>query len=172
MVALAGIANIATLSYQLGLQAPCTIPPHLTYIPLLWAFLGIITHLCGALALRLRAHVSSETGCNWVRDRLKIEFTPIAKQRPLVINVVQETYPFLFISWFTSIFTVCHVIYGKLAFSSMLFISVKDSVAVIGRYMTSVLACRIVLMYELAVLREEFKVDTGSNVEVRVESFR
>ena len=51
----------------------------------------------------------------------------------------------------------------------MLFISVKDSLAVIGRYFVSVMCCRIVLMYELATLRDSFNVITvdGSDVELR-----
>ena len=171
VVVFAAIANVAMLSYQLGIQVPCTFTPHLTYLPLLWAFLSIIIHLSGAPALHLRACVSSGRSCNSVLDWIKIQFTPLAKQRPIVVGLVQETYPFILVSLFTSIFTVCHVIYGTLAFSSMLFISVRDSVTVIGRYMASVLRCRIILTYELAALRDSFDVGTGYEVELQPQSF-
>jgi hypothetical protein len=87
--------------------------------------------------------------------------------------MIPETYWFTIFSWFTAILTVCHVIYGTLTFSSMLFISVRDSIAVIGRYFLSVMCCRIVLMYELAELRDSFNVVSvdGSEVELRSEDF-
>jgi hypothetical protein len=78
--------------------------------------------------------------------------------------VLPETYWFIAISWFTSILTVCHVLYGTLAFSSMLFIAVKDSLRVISRFMASVICCRVILMYELATLRDSFNFNPKSKV--------
>jgi hypothetical protein len=48
----------------------------------------------------------------------------------------------------------CHIIFGTLTFSSLLFISVRDAVTVIGRYLASLLLCRAILTYELACLRD------------------
>ncbi|KAI9764471.1 MAG: hypothetical protein M1840_008397 [Geoglossum simile] len=165
-VALASIANVATLSYQLGIQAPCTFAPQLTYLPLLWAVLGVSIHISGAFALYLRARVSSGRSRHSVLDWVKILFMPVAKQKPLAVQVVPETYLFILVSFFTSILTICHIIYGTLAFSSMLFVSVRDSIAIIGRYMASAMCCRVILMYELAILRDSFNVSDGHRVEL------
>ncbi len=93
---------------------------------------------------------------------MKRQFTSLAQQQALSVSLIQETYLFLLLSWGTSLLSACHVIYGTLAFSSMLFISVRDSLTAIARFVASVLSCRIILMYELAVLRESFSVSPAS----------
>ena len=59
--------------------------------------------------------------------------------------------------------TICHVIFDTLVFSSMLFISIRDAIAVIGRYFVPVICCRVVLMYELALIRDSINVTDVSN---------
>jgi hypothetical protein len=86
---------------------------------------------------------------------------------PYTIEVVPETYWFIAINWFASILTACHVLSGTLAFSSMLFISVKDSLQVITHLMASAICCRVVLMYELAALRDSFNFNPYSEVELQ-----
>jgi hypothetical protein len=173
LVVIAAVANIATLSKELGVQVVCSFAPQLTYLVLLWAFLILIIHASGSIALLLRARVSCGRSSNTVLHWIGIQFTPFEKQRPINVYMIPETYWFTIFSWFTAILTVCHVIYGTLTFSSMLFISVRDSIAVIGRYFLSVMCCRIVLMYELAELRDSFNVVSvdGSEVELRSEDF-
>jgi hypothetical protein len=173
LVVIAAIANIVTLSNELGVQVVCSFAPQLTYLALLWVFLILIIHGLGSISLLLRTRVSCERSSSMVLRWIRIQFTPFEKQRPIKVNVIPETYWFTFSSWFTAIFTVCHVIYGTLTFSSMLFISVRDSIAVIGRYFASVVCCRIILMYELAALRDSLNVDNvdGSEVELLPESF-
>lgn len=167
--ALAAVANVVTVSYELGVQVSCTFAPHLTYLILLWAVLNLAIHVSGSVALYLRVRVKCQLPCNNLFDYLRIHFTPVVMQRPYTIEVVPETYWFIAINWFTSILTVCHVLYGTLTFSSMLFISVKDSLRVIGRLMASVICCRVVLMYELAALRDSFNFIDGSEVEMQVQ---
>jgi hypothetical protein len=96
---------------------------------------------------------------------VKRQLTPLAQQQSLTLSLVQETRLYIFISWATSLLSACHVIFGTLTFSSMLFISVKDSLTVISRFMASVLLCRIILMYKLSTLRESFNVVTASEVQ-------
>ena len=170
VVVIAAIANVATLSKALGYQVVCNFAPHLTYLVLLWAYLILIIHGSGAIALSLRAHVSIDKAKRTAYHCLRIQFTPFEEQRPIRTVVVPETYWFTFFSWFTAIFTVCHVIYGTLTFSSMLFISVRDSITVITRYLASVLCCRIVLMYELAMLRDSFNIHISPENRSTVES--
>jgi hypothetical protein len=60
---------------------------------------------------------------------------------------------FLVAAWLLSVCTVAHIISGTLIFSSMKFIGAWDALSILGRYMVSVLSCRVVLVYELSVLR-------------------
>lgn len=163
------VFNIATVSKELGVQVACNFAPHLTYLVLLWAFLILIIHSSGAITLMFRVRLAAEGGSNGTYGWIRAQFTPSSKRGLVRIRLIPENYYFTFFSWFTAILTICHVIYGTLVFSSMLFISVRDSLTVIARYMASVICCRIILMYELASLRSSFNLAAaeGSEVDLR-----
>ena len=115
--------------------------------------------------LRVRtADELDKTGYLW----LKRQFVLVNDRHPVKVKVVSESYWFLFLTWFTAMGTICHVIYGTLVFSSLLFISVRDSLLVIARYMVSVICCRVILMYELASLRRVFHYSTIESSEVEL----
>lgn len=61
----------------------------------------------------------------------------------------------VFLSWALSICVIVHVTYETLVLLSLYFIGPRDAVGVVGRYMASVLVCRIIVMYEIAGLREQ-----------------
>ena len=160
VLTICAILNVADVSRQLGVQVVCNFAPQLTYLVLLWASLTLIIHATGSMALMFRVRVmregSSDHSYGWFQRR----FTLLNdRRRPVNTRLVPESYWFTFLSWFTAILTVCHVLFGTLVFSSMLFISVRDSLEVIARYMASVICCRIILMYELASLRNAFNAD-------------
>ncbi|PHH84437.1 hypothetical protein CDD83_1940 [Cordyceps sp. RAO-2017] len=82
------------------------------------------------------------------------EFIPSAFQRPCRLVWRREHAAFYAVSWFLSIVTVAHVLFGTLIFSSLLFFSVRDSVKVVARYAGSAIVCRAVVRFELAGLTE------------------
>lgn len=87
-------------------------------------------------------------------NKLKRLFTGYSKEDPPPKFVVNRlTICTWTVNLVLAVMTSCHVILGTLIFSSMLFISTRDAVYVLGRFMCSVLVCRILLMYELAKLR-------------------
>lgn len=86
---------------------------------------------------------------------LKTEPIPSASEGYDVrIVTFQESKLFLVAAWVGSMATVLHIIFGTLIFSSTIFVGVEDALSIVGRYMASVSICRIILMYELAGLRE------------------
>ncbi|ERF72884.1 hypothetical protein EPUS_08692 [Endocarpon pusillum Z07020] len=155
ILAIGAVANNATNSRQLGLQTICVFAPQLWYLPILWAFLGIIAHMYCSWVLW--AHINCErpykTFINW----LSIQFTPVAELKPLRVEPCEETLFSVVVSWFVSFNIVCHLIFGTLAFSSLIFITVRDAVTVISRYLISLLVCRAILGYELGVLRAKYR---------------
>jgi len=171
VLALAAISNVVSISWELGRRAICGFAPHVTYIPLLWAVLNIGIHISSAAALWLRTSVKCEQPSTSYLDIIKLHFTPLMKQKPVVVTLYPETYSFVFFSWLTPLFTVLHCLFGTLAFSSMLFISVRDSIYVISRFMVSVIVCRIILMYELAALREAVNYKPSVQVERKPRQF-
>jgi hypothetical protein len=72
----------------------------------------------------------------------------------IYVKWFEESKKYIFGQWFHSIGTVAHIIFGTLIFSSMNFIGPRDAMQVLGRYMASILCSRILLMYELSVVRE------------------
>lgn len=168
-LAIMAIFNIAIVSKALGIQVACNFAPQLTYLVLLWAFLILIIHSFGAITLMFRVHLAAEGESNGTTGWIRTQFTPSSKRGLVHIRLIPENYYFTFFSWFTAILAICHVIYGTLVFSSMLFISVRDSLMVIARYMVSVMCCRIILMYELASLRSSFNLAAaeGADVDLR-----
>jgi len=171
LFALAAISNVVSISWELGRRVICGFAPHVTYIPLLWAVLNIGIHISSAVALWLRTSVKCKRPSASYLDFVKLHFTPLAKQKPVVVTLHPESYSFVFFSWLTPLFTVLHCLFGTLAFSSMLFISVRDSIYVISRFMISVIVCRIILMYELAALRDAVNYKPGVRLEMKPRQF-
>lgn len=111
---------------------------------------------------------------SWVQNtwpRLKgvlmvTEFIPCAADGYDVhIDTFRETKSFLVASWFQSTLTVIHVVFGTLVFAGMLFVGIKDALGIIGRYISGVVVCRVVLMYELAGVRQSWATLDGERVE-------
>lgn len=149
------IANNAINSYQLGMQTSCVFAPQLWFLPILWAFSGILVHLFGSWALWAR--INNERPYKTFLDWLRIQFTPIAEQKPLKVEPREVTLFSAVISWWVSIYIACHIIFGTITFSTLVFITVRDAVDVIARYTASLLVCRAILIYELGILRDKYR---------------
>ena len=159
------VANVATLGYSLGHDTIMAFAPGYTYLVLIWAFFAPIVHVFAALGLRTRVkHLRDEfeVSCSrldWFKWLL-VGYWDKCPPRKVVLK--PENPLFLLMNWVLSIFTAVHVLLGALVFSSMLFISARDAVAVLGRFMASVVVCRLVLSYELAKLRFLYNTDKRS----------
>ncbi|KAJ5797284.1 uncharacterized protein N7503_006580 [Penicillium pulvis] len=176
----AAIANTIEMTLSLGFQTILSFAPGYPYFVITWALLGLFAHSCAALGLRLRTRRADPipNGKHWwsfithigevvgfpshttaaggddLYNKLKRLFTGYSKEDPPPKFVVKRlTICTWTVNLILAVMTSCHVILGTLIFSSMLFISTRDAVYVLGRFMCSVLVCRALLMYELAKLR-------------------
>ncbi len=75
------------------------------------------------------------------------------------VKFFDENTGFVFLSWLISTLIVCHVIFGTFLMSSFMFLGPKDALSVAGRYMGGTMSCRIILMYEIAGMREVYHGD-------------
>ena len=169
-VALAAIANVATINWDLGVKTICSIWSDNVIAPLLWSTLVIALHALGCFCLRIqiRRKVMTDEAVDsvgwakawargfmrFVRETSHTEFKPASSQEDLRVTVFQEGPIVVVVLWALSTAIVCQVLYGTIVLSSLYFIGPEDALKVIARFMASVLACRIVCMYEIAVLRE------------------
>ncbi|KAJ4187503.1 hypothetical protein NW755_006995 [Fusarium falciforme] len=93
------------------------------------------------------------------------EFVPCAAGGYVVhIWTFKETKTFLFLAWWQSILTILHVVFGTLVFAGMLFVGLQDAMSIVGRYIIPVVVCRVILMYELAGIRESWATLDGDPV--------
>jgi hypothetical protein len=146
------VANLAHVCWQLSDLAVCGFAPETAYLPLLWAFLALVVHLFGAITNRLRISLKPIEGT--AVELFMREFQLNARLPLTTLEFKQESYKFIFLSWFTSTGSVLHIMFGTLVFSSFLFISTRDAAFVVLRFVLSAVICRAVLMLELSGMRE------------------
>lgn len=99
---------------------------------------------------------------NWFRETprrirgiFSTELVPAAAaQYDVAIVTFMESKTFLVCAWALSTVTIFHIIFGTLVFASTTFIGTRDALPILARYICSVALCRVVLMYELAGMRE------------------
>ncbi|KAM7197963.1 hypothetical protein V8F20_006411 [Naviculisporaceae sp. PSN 640] len=181
-VALGSVANLILQTWELGVQTFCSIWPNTFGGPTIWLVLRIVLHMLSLLLVRLRIRRNACGGGvvpgkgltkkEWTKgiwERAVVilrryEFKPCVTQGPrdgevdraVSVDVWGETRGFITVAWILHTLTVVHILFGTLVFSSLMFIGTRDAVFVLGRFMASVLFCRVILMYEIAGLREAF----------------
>lgn len=75
----------------------------------------------------------------------------------IYFTLLSETRCFTFLAWLFSVVVIFHIVIGTIILSSTNFIGPRDALSVMARYILSVVVCRIILVYELAVLNMEYK---------------
>jgi len=160
VLAVASIGNMAEVSYRIGSRAIFTFVQGDGWLMFLWAFLGLSIHAIGAVTVFLRVkHIpipkSEMAGPNGrVQKRIRIKILPPTAATKLI-------------TWFTAVYTVVHVFFGTLLFSSVLFVSVKDCVYIVLRLLASVLFCRLAAGFFTVLDRRDAEV---VNREGRLEN--
>lgn len=178
------IANIARLNWELGVKTINTVNPNTVLMPMLWSFLGVIVHLAGAIVFDMRARRLDKQNTPMPRSTLRSSFSMLTRQRSwstllnifpackrmairelcwggegpeerLYFVLIPGSRCFTFMAWILSVFVVFHIILGTLILSGTAFVGPKDALGIMVRYILSVIICRVILVYELAVLRVE-----------------
>ncbi|KAI1819227.1 hypothetical protein F4861DRAFT_157996 [Xylaria intraflava] len=165
VIALAAATNIATLSWELGIRTVCSWWPNTVFAILAWSALRIAIHFGGILALRLRVRRRGKSEglldvlkSGW-RDITKFEWQSAVCEDDKTKFEMEDHEERSLVTvawlWFLSAGTIIHMVFGSLVFSSLLFIGPSDALIVIVRYVASVVACRIIVVFEFAGMREQ-----------------
>lgn len=129
----AAVANVWSLSWQLGQKTIVGIGCGITWFQLLWVGLAGFIHLCGTLALATRSKTEylgeeeertsfSQSMHAWLKRWPRNEFSPCATHTTAIFSWRKDNYWFLLCSWFVSVCTVAHIIWGTALLSSLTFI--------------------------------------------------
>ncbi|KAK3291561.1 uncharacterized protein B0H64DRAFT_330185 [Chaetomium fimeti] len=163
VLAAAAAANVSIVNWELGTQAINMLTPSFIYYPLVWTFIGLAVHLVGAGILHIRARrlPASEWSLRHhsIKRYFALEFTLLGKQEnggPVCIQWADESVLFLAASWFHSLLCLVHLVFGTIVFSGVMFIAPEDAFFILVRYAASCLICRVILVFEVAGLREAY----------------
>ncbi|EEU40074.1 uncharacterized protein NECHADRAFT_25871, partial [Fusarium vanettenii 77-13-4] len=147
--------NVVINTLEVSRKTISSFSSDMDFMPNLWLVLGFCIHVFSGVVFRLRLR-----GWRVKEKKAKAiitttEFVPCAAEGYSVrIRAFTETKTFLFLAWALSTFTILHVVFGTLVFASILFVGIKDALSIVGRYIAAVVICRVILMYELAGMRE------------------
>lgn len=180
LVAVAVVANVGTPTYDLGVKAVCSLMSDLTTMPLIWSMGALLINISGVVVVLLRAQPvvaipapSAPHENLTMIDNLLIqaayiarrlyevacrEHMPCVSQKDLRVRVFPECKTYLGLAWVLSTATVVLLVFGTIGFASVPFIGPQNARAVVARYAISAVACRAVVMYELAGLRQNVKI--------------
>ncbi|KAK7407976.1 hypothetical protein QQX98_009847 [Neonectria punicea] len=159
-LAAGSMANVGELTYRMGASMVFTVLLNSEYVALVWAFLGCVIHLMAGVTMRFRVSLrvvrddDEVTGRSWPASIGKSEMDILTRRSKIRFRVHPESLVFSVLSLLTTVFTACHIIFGTLIFSSVVFISVNDSLSIVARMMAGTILARIIVTFELLVLRE------------------
>ncbi|KAK4040857.1 hypothetical protein C8A01DRAFT_45877 [Parachaetomium inaequale] len=144
LIAAAAVANVFYQLYQLAewtisVSAIAVDSGALsqTYGPFLWVMLLVPPHLLGFWGLKLG------------------EFMPCAKGDPLFLTEVDKKGLLaILVQFLMEMASLVVFVFGTVALSSQIFISLGDVVPVIIRFICGTVVCRLILLFELHGLRE------------------
>ena len=128
VLVLAAIANVYTAAFYTGYWTINTISCDDVWYPTFWVVTTLFIHLFGMWCLALRVKTNrnaSRSVFTWkdtIREWITHEATPCVTHERLMLSWKPETYTFVAVSWWTSIITTVHLLYGTIAFSSVQFI--------------------------------------------------
>lgn len=143
------IVNVYMTAFTMGSWSINTISCDDLWYPLLWVVTTLFIHIFGSwcLALRVITPENSEDSRHQVKGKLvrwiRHELTPCITHTKLDLIWAPESYLFVALSWWTSLLTVVHLLYGTVAFSSIQFIGESFSVLPHLNFYVSLTAFRI-----------------------------
>jgi hypothetical protein len=173
VIVLVAIANVTQVGWQLGLRTVVSWKAGMSSLPFLWASLPAVIHIfaaggwhCSSIMHQIRKqeprnHKIDGSRPPWLHRLFDWLYGPITND--ITICAARPPRGFLnkkrtghgrdritlLTNLIASIMAFVLLVFGTLTFSSLLFISTLDAVAVIARYLLSSLVCRFVLMVEL-----------------------
>ena len=197
LLVLSSIANLLQVSIELGsltvLGWACT----LDYGLLAWALLPLAIHFVAAVSYnieisRAEKHIRSEArngdtrrsplirSLTFLHKRAQLswlakEFTICANQPKGLESLLKEkkmSFVAVFLNCVASLMAFFHLLFGTMIFSSLVFVAVWDIMnSILWRYLLSTAVCRLILLVELAGMREPGLKETDE-LEIKMEGLK
>ncbi|KAM0258591.1 hypothetical protein ACHAQJ_003762 [Trichoderma viride] len=144
LLILGAIFNTIHVSLDLGVRSVSTWMCENWWLPLVWSLIPSAIHVLGAVSF-------------WFTPK-RIEQSSIGgADKDIIKASPPTTWTLLFNLVAVSSVTV-HIMFGILAFSSLLFLTVLDAVRVVVQFALSAVVCRFICQYELTLMSEKYLV--------------
>ncbi|KAH8594675.1 hypothetical protein B0O99DRAFT_687453 [Bisporella sp. PMI_857] len=162
--ALAAVSNLAHASFVINRNTIAIMScDNSDMLVELWIGLALVTHGFGIATFRSR---SARLYRN-ARKMVKSELTPCAvREDEPVVWYKENNKRFVGFSWFITLFTILHLSFGTLMFSSLFFVGTPWAAYIIFRFVLSALICRTVVAFELASIRVVQEFHPGNPTEL------
>ena len=197
VLVIASIANLFQVSIELGSQTVLSWACTLDYGLLAWALVPLAIHLIAAASYNFEIrsaekHIRKEVqngdtprsplvrSMTFLHKRAELswlakEFTICANQPKGLESLLKEkkmSSKAVFLNCVASLMAFFHLLFGTMLFSSLVFIAVWDIMnSILWRYLLSTAVCRLVLLVELAGMREPGLKETDE-LEIKVQRLR
>ena len=197
VLVIASIANLFQVSVELGSQTILSWACTLDYGLLAWALIPLAIHTVAAASYNFeissaekRIRREAQNGdtprsplirsMTFLHKRAELswlarEFTICANQPKgleLLLKEKKMSPAAVFMNCTASLMAFFHLLFGTMLFSSLVFIAVWDIMnSILWRYLLSTAICRLILLVELAGMREPGLKDTDE-LEMKVHGLR
>jgi len=164
--ALASLANLVQISLVINKNTIAIMScDNSDMLVELWIGLALVTHGLGILTFFSRSRFSYRGLWHWAG----YELTPCASHKKQHIAWDEEENKwFVGWSWLTSVFTILHLSFGTLMFSSLFFVGTPYAAYIIFRFLISAVTCRTIVAFELAGMKAK-RADTSPGLPVTNE---
>jgi len=170
LVALLAAGNVIEVSWRLGLRTVIACKCESSYLPILWTFLSLATHILAAgdwrfstTMRRLQSDNQSPFSLSWIwtefhlsingKKRGFLDQEHIAKEKDSPRAQLRGQPSDGWVTYIcvqgAGIFQFLLLLFGTIVFSSMMFIATIDAFEVVVRYIVSGIVCRFILIFEL-----------------------
>lgn len=153
------IWQLALLSISVSAMAIHSGAISQTYGPFLWAVLVVPAHLLYFWSFKMqykerRAHSEVPREKRTWLQAMRSEFVPCAAGEPMLLSRLQTGLFCFTVEFMTEVASLVVMVFGTIALSSQIFISMGDVVPIIARFLVGTLVCRLVVLFELHGIRE------------------
>ncbi|KAI0974372.1 hypothetical protein F4678DRAFT_486227 [Xylaria arbuscula] len=138
-----------------------------TAAPLFWVLFVVPVKLMCDFAIRWRVKKTAcdgnfsgmrnrgiiETSIYWTYDSICSELTPYMYSKPFYFHTIDEGPAWLFFSRFLNLASLAQLLMGGIILSTMFFVGFRDTIITATWFLSSAVACRIVVAFELYWMR-------------------
>jgi hypothetical protein len=195
-IVMGATVNVAYVTWELCVKTFCSFALNTSMMPASWLLVALLVQFLGVATLHFQVkfrpreqegaepeeqgdddevnnvrEVSMRPSWHarivpWLRETLwdEVHLSVDQQERELVYR--DENVWFLLLSWCTSVGIIISIIFGTVILSSTVLINAGNAYSVVGRYLVSALACRLILTFEMLGIGSTLTLEDREQPEI------